>query len=931
MKAKTDLADFNDVFDLVIKQKEPIEVLGQSVLGQESVYKVLSDLVDILVRDDPDWEYKYIAEEDEKVDSRFPANRVIPFNEWKKLMGKAADIYTPDTVRGKLKDKLDISAFAKLLKFRLIGFSTVRPEDTDGTQRNVFKHKNYYYSENGFAKGNLKEFLNALDRIVEYRNQYLAHKSGEILELTGDRALEIMQEMRKLVSGSLDQVEQRLLRGEECKKVLEEYVNKLDVLIRAYTLSREGVKVEKDETKRYSWRDIYAHYNFIAYPAFESDKLSDFMQSLCKGKNPVFVDEGTKAYSLAMLRRTGNELMEKRRRRIKNFLRAMKNEMEIRSQEIPVIKIPDYSMSSYDTHFAKPFADFLENQNTFPPGSKVCVITDNSYLARLVWALDNPDIVALKVVDSNTVRPFFGLQEEEEPDGSMVFDMADGDDESAWDEHDDENVMDGDEGAMDDAENAVDGSEIFEDAEHVDDIQLGQDRTDDRESRPQEESALFIPREYSNVLLDRKLWTLRHKISSGGEGSVYEVDDGNLCVKIYNNPTPERQKKLERMLNMRRSFVDNDRSTVCWPTEVIRHTIEPHDIIGYAMKRVRNAKPLDEIILDINTGANEWEWNRNSLVEVCLRIVDTLKTLHSAKDEKGAPRILMGDISEKNIMVTKDLHVYFIDTDSYQVDDMLCTVGTPEFVSPRLYRNGCQFSKVERRLSDEEYAMTCLLFYILFLGDTPFDQSGDRTLKECVINKIHKLGDPYDYTLKNLTDGVRNAFMETFCVKKPDHEQTFFDWYELLCEMQDEILKERLSNKLYPTSALEGADDQFVQVKCRRCGDKFETTRMTQEKAREFDEPDLCPGCKGQRREARAKIIRMRCKSCGRTYTVNLWDRENEMEKSGESSASALKCPDCKGGVKVPRRALVDKDPQRFLRGALFNMFDAEYYAKEWK
>jgi DNA-binding helix-hairpin-helix protein with protein kinase domain len=59
-----------------------------------------------------------------------------------------------------------------------------------------------------------------------------------------------------------------------------------------------------------------------------------------------------------------------------------------------------------------------------------------------------------------------------------------------------------------------------------------------------------------------------------------------------------------------------------------------------------------------------------------LAILEKIKLLHEND-------IIIGDINPFNILIKDDKTVYFVDVDSYQVDNYPCPVGTVHFTAPR--------------------------------------------------------------------------------------------------------------------------------------------------------------------------------------------------------------------------------------------------------
>lgn len=101
---------------------------------------------------------------------------------------------------------------------------------------------------------------------------------------------------------------------------------------------------------------------------------------------------------------------------------------------------------------------------------------------------------------------------------------------------------------------------------------------------------------------------------------------------------------------------------------------QQNEFVGYLMPRARGVeigksifkKPLFEKKLP--------NWNRKNLAELCVSILEKIDYLHKRN-------IILGDINPANILVVSPKEVYFVDTDSYQIENFPCPVGTDNFTT----------------------------------------------------------------------------------------------------------------------------------------------------------------------------------------------------------------------------------------------------------
>lgn len=104
------------------------------------------------------------------------------------------------------------------------------------------------------------------------------------------------------------------------------------------------------------------------------------------------------------------------------------------------------------------------------------------------------------------------------------------------------------------------------------------------------------------------------------------------------------------------------------------------------------------------------------LVYVARNLVYAFATLHSHG-------IILGDVNEKNFIVSEDARVGLIDCDSYQIPSTnnsyhLCKVGVVLYTPPEL--QGRNLSAVIRTKNHDLFGLAILIFQLLFMGRHPF-------------------------------------------------------------------------------------------------------------------------------------------------------------------------------------------------------------------
>ena len=372
-------------------------------------------------------------------------------------------------------------------------------------------------------------------------------------------------------------------------------------------------------------------------------------------------------------------------------------------------------------------------------------------------------------------------------------------------------------------------------------------------------------------------YTLDKPISIGGEGIIYNATGGKV-YKIYkqNRLTEYSISKLKAMINEAPTLDDN----ICWPQGLVLEPSEKRVVVGCIMPRIdthaNDVHTLDAFVNSIHYLSREWNWDRGHLVRLCTKIIETFRCLH--KND-----ILMGDVNLSNILVRKNCDVYFIDTDSYQFKDFLCLVGIPEFVSPRIHRLEKSFDEIRRTIDDENFAIACLVFKILFLGSSPLPQGNIGDISDLLNHKFKftcntPVSHQDNLIWLNLTERMREAFINVFTKEIYPSDD---EWIDMLKELFSYMCSNFLSNEIYPSQAIDSKDFgkiKFQKALCENCGSQYEIYPGSTEK--------LCSACQGIRYDNQRRIVKVRCKECGKVFTVNPWDTR-------EIDTEDILCPDC--------------------------------------
>jgi hypothetical protein len=209
-------------------------------------------------------------------------------------------------------------------------------------------------------------------------------------------------------------------------------------------------------------------------------------------------------------------------------------------------------------------------------------------------------------------------------------------------------------------------------------------------------------------------------LGRGGEATVYRVEgrDG-LAAKIYDRPRPEASEKLGFM----RASPPSDptrahgHAAIAWPQELLFD--RDRRLMGYLMPYIRDAVPIIEVFNPRRRAKVLPAFNLAYLHRTARNLASALAALH-------ARGYIVGDLNERNILVTPRALVTLIDTDSFQVEQpgpgkittYPCPVGRLEYTPPEL--QGQAFRGLRRDTEHDAFGLGVLVFQLLMAGNHPF-------------------------------------------------------------------------------------------------------------------------------------------------------------------------------------------------------------------
>lgn len=377
-------------------------------------------------------------------------------------------------------------------------------------------------------------------------------------------------------------------------------------------------------------------------------------------------------------------------------------------------------------------------------------------------------------------------------------------------------------------------------------------------------------------------------IASGGEGSVYGTNT-KFVAKIYKEDKVTTRRKEKVMLMTKKEL---ECGGISFP--VIPLFNSHSEFIGYLMKKAVGEELRTSIFCPIPKFKEKHpDWKREDLVQLCITILKKIEYLHSKN-------IIMGDINPGNILVKSPTEVFFVDTDSYQIEDLPCPVGQCNYTAPEI--QGKEYNSFLRTMGNENFAIATLLFQILLPGKLPYSHAGGGKQNENILemNFPYRLGESgnknepggqWKFMWSHLTYAVKEAFYNTFqkdgTHTAEDRRLSAAEWiktlsyYHYLLREGKLAKNDPMSESIFPTRWKAGKDALWAV--CKHCGEKF--PYYESKSGRNSNPPSYCFAC-------REKILEWAvCEDCGEEFPIYVPEFDFYKEKGYELPK---RCPSCR-------------------------------------
>lgn len=309
---------------------------------------------------------------------------------------------------------------------------------------------------------------------------------------------------------------------------------------------------------------------------------------------------------------------------------------------------------------------------------------------------------------------------------------------------------------------------------------------------------------------------LDKEIARGGEGVVYEVNDTQVA-KIFFEP----EGRMDKMRAFASKYIKI--SGMCTPQNLLFN--DEGKFVGYTMEKAFG-RSLQLTIFQPQLFKNLFpNWTKIELTRLALTILRKIEELHKLN-------ILVGDLNPFNINVVNYNEVYFLDTDSFQIDNFPCPVGTIDFTAPEI--QGVNYTNFLRTKEHEYYAIATLLFMLYLPGKHPYSRSGGGEKQENIKNHdfVFPLGDEdeqatpkgqWEAIWYSLPYDIRKSFYSVF---KNGERLTPSYWIQLLENYIAELDSNAYSRAIFPMSSEFISKGKTLNMNRRDITDKDENLRQ---------------------------------------------------------------------------------------------------------
>lgn len=283
--------------------------------------------------------------------------------------------------------------------------------------------------------------------------------------------------------------------------------------------------------------------------------------------------------------------------------------------------------------------------------------------------------------------------------------------------------------------------------------------------------------------------SLGKRIGQGGEGDVYSlIHSDQLVLKLYTlKDLGDREEKIKAMVS---AGLSKNSASIAFPVSIA--TFQNNQFAGFVMPFVAGHKPVHQLYSPAPRKRYFQNADYRFLIRTALNISKAIENAHEQN-------CVIGDINHSGILISDKATAVLIDADSFQFSyfgkTFLCKVGVPEYTPPEL--QGKKLSETVRTKNHDAFALSVLIFQILFMGRHPFAgtfSKGEISLENAISEYRFAYSQqrvtgmqqpPGTVNLTDMPDRIANLFEQAFA-KVPERPNAS-TWVEALKEFENNI------------------------------------------------------------------------------------------------------------------------------------------------
>lgn len=199
----------------------------------------------------------------------------------------------------------------------------------------------------------------------------------------------------------------------------------------------------------------------------------------------------------------------------------------------------------------------------------------------------------------------------------------------------------------------------------------------------------------------------------GGEGAVFDVlGKPDLVAKLYSKP--QSKERCDKLRAMAKLCSPDLLKIAAWPTATLSNG-NPALVEGILMPRIVDHKEIHHLYSVAQRKKDFPEVDWGFLLHTARNCAIAFEAVHGHGH-------VVGDVNQKNVMVSKKGIVALVDCDSFQIAQgsriFRCGVGVPEYTPPELH--GKNFGTLDRTADHDLFGLAVLVFHLLMMGRHPF-------------------------------------------------------------------------------------------------------------------------------------------------------------------------------------------------------------------